>query len=52
MRRTKREGCHTAQGVKKRKMKLTVSNTPERASQDKDCRSLEPLERACSVKWG
>lgn len=48
----KREGCHNSLGNEIRKAKLTVSNTPERASQDKDCGSSVPLERACSVKWG
>lgn len=39
-------------GIEGRKMKLTLSNTLERASQDKDSRPSVPLKRVCSVKWG
>lgn len=48
----KRKRWHNSLGSERRKMKLTVSNTLERASQDKDCGSSVPLERGCSVKWG
>lgn len=42
--RPRGRGVTTAQEMKRRKMKLKVSNAPERASQDKGSGSSEPLE--------
>lgn len=40
VRQTRREGCPNSPGCGSRKIKLTVSNAPERASQDTGCQVI------------